>query len=204
MAMLVTGVGTLIHIYSIGYMAHEARYQRFFFYLNFFILAMLVLGDEQQLPVHVRGLGRRGSRLVPADRLLVRAARRAVRLVCRRRQEGVLGQPRRRRRLPDRHVHHLDAGRLADLPDSRGAGGQHAAVGAGGHYAAADLCGERQERTVPALRLAAGRHGGPDACFGAHPCRHNGHRRRLLAGAYLYASGTSRWRLPLCWATSAS
>jgi NADH-quinone oxidoreductase subunit L len=43
MAMLVTGVGALIHIYSIGYMAHEARYQRFFFYLNFFILAMLVL-----------------------------------------------------------------------------------------------------------------------------------------------------------------
>jgi NADH-quinone oxidoreductase subunit L len=43
MAMLVTGVGTLIHIYSIGYMAHEERYQRFFFYLNFFILAMLVL-----------------------------------------------------------------------------------------------------------------------------------------------------------------
>src|SRR4030095_15647439 len=33
MAMLVTGVGTLIHIYSIGYMAHEERYQRFFFYL---------------------------------------------------------------------------------------------------------------------------------------------------------------------------
>jgi NADH-quinone oxidoreductase subunit L len=43
MAMLVTGVGALIHIYSIGYMAHEERYQRFFFYLNFFILAMLVL-----------------------------------------------------------------------------------------------------------------------------------------------------------------
>ena len=43
MAVLVTGVGSLIHIYSIGYMAHEARYQRFFFYLNFFILAMLVL-----------------------------------------------------------------------------------------------------------------------------------------------------------------
>jgi NADH-quinone oxidoreductase subunit L len=43
MAMLVTGVGALIHIYSIGYMAHEERYQRFFFYMNFFILAMLVL-----------------------------------------------------------------------------------------------------------------------------------------------------------------
>ena len=43
MALTVTGVGALIHIYSIGYMDHEPRYQRFFFYLNFFILAMLVL-----------------------------------------------------------------------------------------------------------------------------------------------------------------
>ncbi len=43
MALVVTGVGALIHIYSIGYMAHEERYQRYFFYLNFFILAMLTL-----------------------------------------------------------------------------------------------------------------------------------------------------------------
>jgi NADH-quinone oxidoreductase subunit L len=43
MALVVTGVGSLIHIYSIGYMDHEPRYQRFFFYLNFFILAMLIL-----------------------------------------------------------------------------------------------------------------------------------------------------------------
>ena len=43
MALVVTGVGFLIHVYSIGYMAHEPRYQRYFFYLNFFILAMLVL-----------------------------------------------------------------------------------------------------------------------------------------------------------------
>ncbi len=43
MALLVTGVGFLIHVYSIGYMEHEPRYQRFFFYLNFFILAMLIL-----------------------------------------------------------------------------------------------------------------------------------------------------------------
>ncbi len=43
MAIVVTGVGGLIHIYSIGYMDHEPRYQRFFFYLNFFILAMLIL-----------------------------------------------------------------------------------------------------------------------------------------------------------------
>jgi len=43
MALIVTGVGTLIHIYSISYMAHEDYYQRFFVYLNFFIFAMLIL-----------------------------------------------------------------------------------------------------------------------------------------------------------------
>lgn len=43
MALVVTGVGFLIHVYSIGYMDHEPRYQRFFFYMNFFILAMLTL-----------------------------------------------------------------------------------------------------------------------------------------------------------------
>jgi NADH-quinone oxidoreductase subunit L len=41
--MLITGVGTLIHVYSIGYMAHDARRRRFFAYLNIFIAAMLTL-----------------------------------------------------------------------------------------------------------------------------------------------------------------
>ncbi len=43
MTLIVTGVGTLIHIYSISYMEHDERIQRFFFYLNFFIFAMLIL-----------------------------------------------------------------------------------------------------------------------------------------------------------------
>ena len=43
MSLIITGVGSLIHIYSIGYMDHEERFQRFFVYLNFFIFAMLIL-----------------------------------------------------------------------------------------------------------------------------------------------------------------
>src|SRR5271156_5278663 len=43
MLMVVTGVGTLIHIYAIGYMAHEGGYYRFFAYLNLFMFFMLVL-----------------------------------------------------------------------------------------------------------------------------------------------------------------
>ena len=40
---VVTGVGFLIHIYSVGYMAHEEGYWRFFAYLNLFMFFMLVL-----------------------------------------------------------------------------------------------------------------------------------------------------------------
>jgi len=43
MLLLVTGVGTLIHLYSIGYMAGDERFSRFFGYLNLFLAAMLVL-----------------------------------------------------------------------------------------------------------------------------------------------------------------
>jgi NADH-quinone oxidoreductase subunit L len=43
MMLVVTGVGFLIHVYSIGYMAHEGGYYRFFGYLNLFMFSMLVL-----------------------------------------------------------------------------------------------------------------------------------------------------------------
>jgi NADH-quinone oxidoreductase subunit L len=41
--LLITGVGSLIHVYSIGYMAHDPRRRRFFGYLNLFVAAMLTL-----------------------------------------------------------------------------------------------------------------------------------------------------------------
>ena len=46
--LLITGVGTLIHVYSIAYMSHDLDRRRFFAYLNLFIAAMLllVLGDS--------------------------------------------------------------------------------------------------------------------------------------------------------------
>ena len=43
MLMIVTGIGTLIHIYATGYMAHEGGYYRFFSYLNLFMFFMLIL-----------------------------------------------------------------------------------------------------------------------------------------------------------------
>ncbi|MEZ0341143.1 NADH-quinone oxidoreductase subunit L [Mycobacterium sp. pV006] len=41
--LLITGVGSLIHIYSIGYMSHDANRRKFFAYLNLFVAAMLIL-----------------------------------------------------------------------------------------------------------------------------------------------------------------
>ncbi len=43
MALVVTGVGFLIHVYSIGYMGHEGGYYRFFGYMNLFMFSMLTL-----------------------------------------------------------------------------------------------------------------------------------------------------------------
>ena len=40
---MVTTVGLLVHIYSIGYMSHDPGYWRFFAYLNFFMFSMLLL-----------------------------------------------------------------------------------------------------------------------------------------------------------------
>ncbi len=51
MCLMVTFVGTLIHIYSTGYLAHEQDYARFFAYLNLFCGAMLLLVLGDSLPV---------------------------------------------------------------------------------------------------------------------------------------------------------
>jgi NADH-quinone oxidoreductase subunit L len=51
MALIVTGVGFLIHLYSTAYMARDPGYHRFFSYLNLFIFSMLVLILGDSLPV---------------------------------------------------------------------------------------------------------------------------------------------------------
>ena len=91
--LLITGVGSLIHVYSIGYMEHDERRRRFFGYLNLFVAAMLMLILVGQLPRAVPRLGGRRPRVVPPHRLLAAQALRG-----RGRQEGLRPQPRRRRR----------------------------------------------------------------------------------------------------------
>ena len=56
--LLITGVGALIHIYSIGYMEHDVRRRRFFAYLNLFVAAMLMLVLADELPRRCSSAGR--------------------------------------------------------------------------------------------------------------------------------------------------
>jgi NADH-quinone oxidoreductase subunit L len=51
MCLVVTGIGLLIHLYSIGYMAEDKGRARFFSYLNLFIFSMLILVLGKSLPV---------------------------------------------------------------------------------------------------------------------------------------------------------
>jgi hypothetical protein len=98
MLMIVTGIGSLIHIYATGYMAHEEGYYRFFAYLNLFMFFMLTW-CWRELPDAVRRLGRRRPVQLPADRLLLREEERHHR-----RQQGVHREPHRRLRILARHV----------------------------------------------------------------------------------------------------
>ena len=71
MTLIVTGVGALIHVYSVGYMAHDEDYARFFTYLNLFELSMLILVLANNLLADVHGMGGRRALLLSADRVLV-------------------------------------------------------------------------------------------------------------------------------------
>ena len=74
MLLVVTGVGTLIHLYSISYMEGDERFGRYFAYLNLFAASMLLLVLADNLLVLYVGLGGRRPLLIPPDRVLVREA----------------------------------------------------------------------------------------------------------------------------------
>ena len=90
MALFVTGVGSLIHLFAIGYMHGDPRFNRFFLYLNMFLVSMLLLVLGDNFLVTVPRLGGRGDVLVPAHLVLVRAG-----VGGHRREEGLHHQPGR-------------------------------------------------------------------------------------------------------------
>ena len=174
--LLITGVGSLIHVYSIGYMAHDPDRRQFFAYLNLFVAAMLLLVLGDTFLAALRGLGGRRPRVLPAHRVLVRdrpSAATAAKKAFVMNRVGDVG---------------LVAGDLADVHgrwarvDFDGVsptpiGSPPGTVTAIGAAAAARRL--RQVRPVAAAGLAARRDGGPDPGLRAHPRGDHGHRRRL-------------------------
>ncbi len=74
--LLITGVGSLIILYSVGYMAHDTDRRRFFAYLNLFVVGHAAACPGRQLRGPVRRLGGRRPGLLPADRVLAAPATR--------------------------------------------------------------------------------------------------------------------------------
>ena len=99
MTLVVTGVGLLIHVFSVGYMQDDPGYPRYFAYLNLFVFFMLVLVLGASYPVMFvgwEGVGLCSYLLIGF--WFTRQGERG------RGQEGVHRQPHRRLRLPGRDV----------------------------------------------------------------------------------------------------
>ena len=181
MLLVVTGIGTLIHVYSTAYMADEPRggVARFFCYLNLFcfFMLMLVLGNN----FLVMFVGWEGVGL--CSYLLIGYWYEKKSAVGRR-QEGVHHQPHRRLGLHPRHLPHLHDLRHARLPRRAGRRGGDAGRDGRVRRAVGDLPAavhrrDRQERADSAVRLAAGRDGRSDAGVGADPRGDDGDGGRL-------------------------
>ena len=110
MALFVTGVGTLIHLYSIGYMHGDPNFSKFFLYLNLFVSSMLMLVLGSNMLVTFLGWEGVGACSYLLISFWFTNEANAVG-----RQEGVRHQPGRRLRLHAGHVPDLLEPRLARL-----------------------------------------------------------------------------------------
>ena len=61
MALFITGIGSLIHLYAVGYMHGDAKFSKFFLYLNLFVFSMLMLVLGENLLVTFLGWGGVGA-----------------------------------------------------------------------------------------------------------------------------------------------
>ena len=195
MALIVTGVGSLIHVYSIGYMKDDAELRALLRVPEPVPVLHADAGARPLAAGAVRRLGGRRARVVPADRLLVREIRRTRAAG----KKAFITNRDRRRRLPARHVPAVpDVRHARHGPHQRGVRRRAARAGGLGEPRRHPAV-HRRDRQVgadPAARLAARRDGRPDAGLGADPRGDDGDRRRLPGrahvGLYLHAPEASR------------
>ena len=183
--LLVTGVGSLIHLYSIGYMHGDSRYSRFFAYMNLFAASMLILVLGSSFLVTFLGWEGVGLCVVPPRVVLVRAQ-----LGRGGREESIRHQPRRRRRLPARDVPHLRLVPHARLHRARRRREVRVVGDRHRDRVAAPRRRGRKERADTTSSLAARRHGRTHAGVGADPRGHHGDGRHLPACAARTRSST--------------
>ena len=110
MTFVVTLVGTLVHIFSLSYMADDEGKGRYFAGLSLFMFSMtgIVLSGQLRDDVHLLGTG--GLEFLSADRPLAYEEQRR-----RCGQEGLSDEPDRRFRIHDRHPHAVGADGVAGL-----------------------------------------------------------------------------------------
>ena len=181
MILVITGIGSLIHIYSTAYMHEEtdSEYARYFSYLNLFAAFMLVLVLGANFPVMFvgwEGVGLCSYLLIGfwfTKKSAADAGKKAF-IVNRIGDFGfILGML-----LLFVTFGTLDFQEVA-VAASAAAPVEHAMGVAHDRDAAAVPRRDRQVGADSALRLAAGRDGRPDAGLGADPCGDDGDRGRL-------------------------
>ncbi len=177
MMLVVTGVGFLILVYAIGYMAGDLEERRYHAYKALFVFSMLLLVMAGNLLLLLAGWGLVGL----SSYLLINYWHQRPGPGGRG-QEGVHHERRRRRDLRARALHPRSADRLPRLRHRLrgGTGGARGGVDARrARRARAPGRRGRQVRAGSAPHLAPGRDGGPDAGQRPHPRGDDGDRRRL-------------------------
>ena len=190
MTLVVTGVGGLIHMYSVGYMGDDEGYPRFMSYLNLFMASMLILVLGSSMPIMF--IGWEGVGLCSYLLIGFWYENRDLRG---RGSKGVRRQPHRRLRRVDRDVHHRRRGRglVRVRRDQCQAAVQRRVRTAISQFGLSGLvpslatvaclflflgCTGKSAQ-IPLYVWLPGRDGRPDPGLGPHPRRHHGHRRRL-------------------------
>ena len=179
MLLVVTGVGFLIHIYSIGYMWEDASYYRFFSYLNlfmFFMLTLVLAGNYLQMFIGWEGVGLASYLLIGfwfTKDSAASAGKKAF-IVNRIGDFGFLIALF----LMVKHFGSLNFTevfeKVGPLPVETVGVGLLTSIGL-----LLMLGRLRQVGADSSVRLVAGRHGRPDAGFRPDPCRNHGDGGRL-------------------------
>ena len=195
MALVVSGVSTLIHLYSVAYMGSDRGYTRFFAYLNFFVFSMLLLvlaGNFLLLIVGWAFVGAASYLLISFWYRRTTATRAGIKAFV----INVVGDVGL---VIGTYFIFQGTGSLDFLDELRRGGARRSRPTTGrarGRLPRAAGRRVRQVRAGAVPHLAPGRHGGPDAGLRPDPRGDDGDRRRLPDRAHAPAvrAGAGRRR----------